>query len=949
MWDERDRERLEELERRVAALEARALGPATDELADGVPIPLEEESPTRMPPPLPRRSVAAAASEGQAAAVSRDILAAEAPVATAPPAGEDVYALAEAVGASAEPPYVPRAHAQVPTPSHARLEQFIGLKGAGWVGAIVLVLGAAFGIKYGYDQGYFGGVPAEARVGLMALAGLLLIGAGEWVYRRVNRLSAVGLYGAGVAVLFLVAYFGHAYYALYSRDAALTLMGAVMLIGSAVAMRGRMVSVAVLALLGGNIAPLVLHGEVVQIVPLLSYLLMLQGVALLLAYWGASRRWWVLRTLCGVTTGLWMAAVIGGAGSVYSATGAPLGFALVYAALFQLELVLSACRGGVKGYVREDRPRLDARIDVAKLPKAGLIFSMGVTAVLTAALLWIFADATALVRGWWVLGLAAALGACGWVVPIVLGDKTRALGMGYRVQAAALVVVSVPVLWEGPWVVIGWGVLAVAFAAVGALLDLEISKRAAVLTWLLAAGWGFWWWQDVSTHQAALATWVTVGQTPLAVFLIVGWLLTVAAHAVSLLTLWRREAASEPAAVAPDLLRLTWFVQTCGGLVLVVVSIAGLPTLTATVALVAYAWLLAVGDIPAPKARLIAQAGAVLALAMAKWVVVDLLEDRLASGWSAGADRPVLNPLMGVGALIAASVVGIYMLRRRRITALCAHTPGGDPATMGVFVGGVVVMLLAMGLSFEIDRVVELARSAGTLVWPTLQAKQLGWTMLWMIASGAFMGLIVKLEPPGARRSQWLRAASVPQLLLAVKYLTFDTLSFRGMTSPARVAVGANMQILAGVIVIAGLLLVYVLAGVIGKNGTATEQRNSMRRSMAGFAAVLTLLCMGTLEIDRYFTLYFPGANPVLARAVGFSIFWSLFAIGCVVAGFAARVAALRYFGLALFAVTLGKVVIVDMAEVSTGYRILSFMALGLLLLGTSVVYGRRTRSEVET
>ena len=57
--------------------------------------------------------------------------------------------------------------------------------------------------------------------------------------------------------------------------------------------------------------------------------------------------------------------------------------------------------------------------------------------------------------------------------------------------------------------------------------------------------------------------------------------------------------------------------------------------------------------------------------------------------------------------------------------------------------------------------------------------------------------------------------------------------------------------------------------------------------------------------------------------------------------GFRFRTAGLRYFGLGLFAVTLLKVVLLDMSQVQTGYRVLSFLGLGLLLMGTSVLYGK--------
>ena len=40
----------------------------------------------------------------------------------------------------------------------------IGLKWAGWVGAIVLVIGAGLGIKYAYTQGWFPTVPPSLRL-----------------------------------------------------------------------------------------------------------------------------------------------------------------------------------------------------------------------------------------------------------------------------------------------------------------------------------------------------------------------------------------------------------------------------------------------------------------------------------------------------------------------------------------------------------------------------------------------------------------------------------------------------------------------------------------------------------------------------------------------------------------------------------------------------------------
>jgi uncharacterized membrane protein len=229
-----------------------------------------------------------------------------------------------------------------PPPNQTEIEQTIGLRWAGWVGAVVLVIGAGLGIKYAYDQGWFSLLPAALRLAMMSLGSFALIGAGEWVRRKVSDAAAVGLFGAGVATLFLVAYAGHGYLNLYQPQTAFALMGLSTLIGAAVAMRGRMASIAVLALIGGNIAPFVLHADVPHVVPFCSYLLMLQLVSLTLSWWGGGRRWQALRGMSLATTTFWTAAAL--ARHIPGATPPLTIFTLIYAVLYHAELVLSSLK-----------------------------------------------------------------------------------------------------------------------------------------------------------------------------------------------------------------------------------------------------------------------------------------------------------------------------------------------------------------------------------------------------------------------------------------------------------------------------------------------------------------------------------------------------------------------------------------------------------------------------
>jgi uncharacterized membrane protein len=63
------------------------------------------------------------------------------------------------------------------------------------------------------------------------------------------------------------------------------------------------------------------------------------------------------------------------------------------------------------------------------------------------------------------------------------------------------------------------------------------------------------------------------------------------------------------------------------------------------------------------------------------------------------------------------------------------------------------------------------------------------------------------------------------------------------------------------------------------------------------------------------------------------SMLWSVFATGLLATGLGLRSRPLFYSAYGLFAVTAGKVVLVDLAQLQTVYRILSFLVLGVLLM----------------
>ena len=71
------------------------------------------------------------------------------------------------------------------------------------------------------------------------------------------------------------------------------------------------------------------------------------------------------------------------------------------------------------------------------------------------------------------------------------------------------------------------------------------------------------------------------------------------------------------------------------------------------------------------------------------------------------------------------------------------------------------------------------------------------------------------------------------------------------------------------------------------------------------------------------------------------SVTWGTYAIAILAIGFWRNVRSLRLAALGLFGLTALKLVLVDMAEVQEVYRIVSFLVLGVLMIGASYLYHR--------
>lgn len=97
-----------------------------------------------------------------------------------------------------------------------------------------------------------------------------------------------------------------------------------------------------------------------------------------------------------------------------------------------------------------------------------------------------------------------------------------------------------------------------------------------------------------------------------------------------------------------------------------------------------------------------------------------------------------------------------------------------------------------------------------------------------------------------------------------------------------------------------------------------------------------------SLEVWDLFGQVRFGLDHALARQMGLSVLWTTCATMLIVAGVRARSPALRWQGLSLMGLAVLKVFLFDLSFLERAYRILSFFALGLVLLIVSFLYQRK-------
>lgn len=1041
-----------------------------------LPSPAPTQSPPTPPPIIPTRKIEALRNIEQARASHTG--ATEQPIADAiaafraPPIAPAIPTLPvykpptnSTPARQLQPPSAP-----APQPKQKRsVELAIGRSWLAWIGAIVILLAGALFITTAYREGWITKLPLELRCAAVAVFGVLLIAAGEWAVRNISRLAAVGFFSAGLGTLYLDAYATSAMYHLIPETTAFILLAIVALLGFVLTLRAHTLTVGVLSVIGGYLAPFLLGSATANPIAPALYFTCLLAIALglsmfarkpmralryvaiaahmiMASLWAMSvipadwqvgivmfTLWWSMIVVESVVAAVRNQSAIGNVIATMLASAwfiivggailnlSPTGFNMLGAFTFAIGALSAALAfqfgPGIESLRTKPRSAMD-KLSLALMLQAGVLMIVAVALQfdgMAQAVAWLTMGIAAIElgrrlpsRGMDIFGLVVgglgvgivillAMSAApaltfvivelpgmtvtGWTALAIFttlliftaGKRLRAQDGSAWLGFKSALIVTATVGWfilfahEGRGLIVTWfwlfaavalivlerfgrretffeiglaalGVVAARWLLADAVADRmseswSASSALPVLNWQmgLAVAIAFLAWLAVRiarTRPNAVARIPAEGQERNAIAIILSvlvgsaFMLFALSFEVDRMVLRIAESATSPAWSADHVLQLMLTALWATGAI--------------TVQLFAYSLRKRGGAARAASGPILRAGWITLLLCVTKLVIIDMLIMNVLSETSERlALLPLLNVQMLVLLVIGAGMATMYVLTKRDNADLAIAARSPFDQFIALTVPTLISVLVLWGLSFEVERFIATLEEAGrTFAWPGDQVRTLALTMLWTI--GAF---VIASLGKWRRNAELTSAGLLIAFCAAMAWLSLDTLHFRLQRAPMSTQLFFNMQFIAGA-VLAGVL---VASQRLVKTSALAHQAKQMYRAGAWVFFGVIVLWLGSFEIDRAFiraaeTL---SIGQVTARQMCWSVYWSLFAFSLIAIGFKIPSAWVRYAGISMFGITLAKVLLIDLSQIHNIYRVASLLAVGVLLVITSMAYAK--------
>lgn len=838
--------------------------------------PAAAAAPAAAPPPPPAPEPAPPQPQPAAAAPPEPQ---SAPVSPPP---EPTEAITEPPAPPPEPP------ASEPAPS---FEERFGTRWTVWIGGVALALGGIFLVKYSIEAGLIG-PGMRIFFGCLLAAGLVI--GGEWARRQETISGLAGLptahipgvlTAAGTTVAYATVYAAYALYGFLNPMFAFLLLGVVALatLGAAL-LHGP--ALAALGLVGAFVTPLLISTAEPNFWALYIYLAVVTAAAFALA----RMRLWIWLAVTAVAFSLfWL--LPGMHGSHVEALAPHLFHVIVGYALVAVMIVAGLLYGP------EPTPNQIDPVSSGTLA-AYLLGALFLTLAShhDPAALTVFSLLTLVTLGiaWRTEAATGAVAALAALVAIVILRWSLDVELRHLIAPAGPADFAAPQPWQADvssHLALGFG-FAALFGVLGFLA--QGRSQCAVVTMI-------WSGSGIAVPLVILiALYYRISGFERSIPFAGLALLLAALFGWATEILSRREP--RPGVAASAALYAT---GTVAALALALTFALEKGWLTVALALMVpgIAWI--ADQRPLPMLRTLAAAAAVLVVARVGW------EPRIV-----GADvgtTPVFNWLLyGYGVPAIAFWAAGYLMRKRADDKPCRTIEGAAIlfTVLTVFLeirhyinGGNIYrqysglaetglqvcagLAMAIGLEHIRHRTASIVHDFGALLIAalTFAGVVLG---LWMIHNPVFTG-----EPVGG---------------------AFFNLVLLGYGIPAVLAIALAMQ--------------------------TRGLRPDVYRVIAAGTAVLLMLSYLTLQVTRAYHGPVLSAGRVTdAEQYTYSVVWLAYGVALLLFGIAFRSQPARIASAAITLLTIGKVFVIDMAGTTGVFRALSFIGLGLVLVGIGWLY----------
>ncbi len=812
------------------------------------------------------------------------------PAAPTPAPAQPAAPIEETLVAAQEPPAAPSPATAPAAPSPGFEERF-GASWVVWIGGIALALGGIFLVQFSIEAGLIG---PGVRIMLGALLAAALIAAGEWTRRHDVRAGFAGaanahipsiLTAAGTTVAYAVIYAAYALYGFIGPAAAFVLLGIVALatLGAAL-LHGP--ALAALGQVGAFVAPLLVATDLPNYWALAIYLAVVTGASFVLA---RVRLWRWLAITAVVFGTLWMFPGIAdtrvdslGPHVFHAVVGFILVAALLVSGLFHGPDAEEGRIDGVSSGALGAYLFAAAMLVLARQHDAVALTAFTLMTVATVAIAWRTEAATAAVP---VAGALATLVIAHWAVDIDWTTLTAPAG-----PTAGAIPDAGRALY-GMHMALGFG-FAALFAVSGFLAQGRSTRPAPPIIW------------------AATAVIVPLAILVALYYRIYGFersipfaglaLLIAALFAVATELITKREPRPGlPSAAA----------------IFATGSIAAL-ALALTFAL-EKGWLTVALALMVPGTAYVAQKRPLPWLRWLCGVLVALVIARIGYRPSIVADvgtTPVFNWILyGYGVPALAFWLAGWLLRRRADDV---------PARM---TDSAAVLFTVLTAALEIRHSVRVSD-----VIPSHALAE--------YALDACVGLALAIGLERLRERTNSIVHNVGALIVAAGTLAIVVLGLMLDQNPF--LVGHDVGGYVFNLILLGYGLPAILAAALGL--LTRETRPQWYRTIAAITAVVLSLMYLSLEVRLFFSPDNLALGSVSnAEDYTYSVVWLAFGVVLLVVGIFLRSQPVRLCSAAVVMLTIGKVFLVDMAGLTGVWRALSFIGLGLVLVGIGRLYQR--------